>query len=62
MINERRQYEEIKSDILDAIEAIRSTMPDAAKYLIDNLIMDDANMTFCYTGDDRLQIKHLFSC
>ncbi len=59
---ERKQYGKIKSDILEAVEAIRSTMPDAAEYLENNLIMDDTNMTFCYTGDDRLQIKQLFSC
>ena len=58
-MNEPQTYESVKRDIQKAIEAIRAKSPAAAEYLEKHLVMDDAKMTFAYTGDDRLKLERL---
>jgi hypothetical protein len=59
-MNERETYESIKRDIKKAIESMRAKSPEAAEYLEKHIVMDDANMTFAYTGDDRIKLEPHF--
>ena len=57
---ERKQYEEVKTEILAAIDRMRRQGPvakQAADYLLEHMHMDDERMTFMYDGDPtKLQI------
>jgi hypothetical protein len=57
--NERQAYESVKHDIKEAIESIRAQLPEAAEYLEKHLVMDDEQMTFAYTGDNRIRLELL---
>lgn len=58
-MNERETYESVKRDIKKAIESIRAKSPEAAEYLDKHIVMDEAKMTFAYTGDNRISLEQL---
>lgn len=59
-MNERETYESVKRDIKKAIESFRAKSPEAAEYVAKHIVMDDAKMTFAYTGDDRIKLEPVF--
>ena len=52
-MNKRQIHEQVKADILEAVEAIRASSlgDDAADYILEHLHIDDERMTFRYDGD-----------
>jgi hypothetical protein len=40
------EYRKIKAEILATVELIRAAMPEAAEYLEQHLVYDDAKETF----------------
>jgi len=60
-IGDRAQYEQICSDILQAVDYIATKNPEAAQYLREHLAFDTEKMTMVYTGDDRISLQKLLS-
>jgi hypothetical protein len=58
-MNERETYNSVKRDIKKAIESIRAKSPEAGEYLDKHIVMDDAKMTFAYTGDGRIKLEQI---
>jgi hypothetical protein len=54
---ERKVFERVKADLLAGIETMRRANPEAAKYFVQHLVIDEVAMTFKYTGDDRLKLE-----
>ena len=59
IIAEREAYNRIKREVLSTIEEMRKACPEAAEYLEAHLVFDEKEMTFMYTGDDRLTMTRV---
>ena len=57
--DERAQFNQVKREMLAAIESMRKALPEAAEYFEQHLVIDEEAMTFKYTGDDRLKLKKI---
>jgi len=56
---EQDSFRRVKRELLAFIESIRKENPEAAEYLKSHLVVDKEARTFMYTGDDRLQLRHV---
>jgi hypothetical protein len=59
IIEERETFNRMKREILSLIEAMREAIPEAAEYLETHLVIDEKEMTFMYTGDDRFKVTRI---
>ena len=57
--DERAQFNQVKREMLAAIESMRKALPEAAEYFEQHLVIDEEAMTFTYTGDDRLKLERI---
>ena len=58
-MKEKEAYLHIRTEIYNAIEEIRKSMPEAADYLSKNILFNDKYMTVKYIGDDRISLTKL---
>jgi hypothetical protein len=56
---DRALYNQVKRDILEAINEIRKRDPDFATHLDKNILFDDLAMTFQYVGDVQFDFGDL---
>lgn len=58
---ERAIFEQVKSEILCAIDEIAKQTPEAAEYLRQHIEFNEVEGTVRYTGDDRIKLYGPFN-